>query len=472
MLATLPTLLVQCPQVCRNAACRPPKCGAACCRYWSVQPPAKGMHEQKRAEPGDTVRQPACPALMATFRQTSKRACEADLSYGCTETNETVGRDAALWVAHGCRGTIDCGPKGRVDCGDWQYGRSANCSCTHPRGGGQGGGGARAVTLNVRSTNQSVPRAYHLSPRWWNASDWKEATAFAKDASRMQARIYARTREYVELLTAAPSSARYWIDGTVPPRRGHGPRSFRHACPSEFVTPQEVSSSPECDAFWPKEARTMYSIGIGAEWTYQAHALSRDPRLVVHAFDPTLQLRERHRNAAKRLGPRVRFHFAGLGGAAAGATQQESPATSAYGALAPSSLRPLRDLVRANPPGERRIDVLTIDCEGCEWAALEQVWRAGDASLLREVRLLLLEVHLSPTMVAPSPQQFANLFSFLLDELRFRLWFLRSNDGFPFDRRVVDFIGAASDRIDPGLCCYELGLVRDVGNLSGHNRAR
>ena len=162
----------------------------------------------------------------------------------------------------------------------------------------------------------------------------------------------------------------------------------------------------------------MYSIGIGGDWTYQAHALSRGPRLVVHAFDPTIQLRERHQNAAKRLGPRVRFHFAGLSGGPAASAAQELSA-NAYGALATSSLRPLRELVRANPPGERRIDVLTIDCEGCEWAALEQVWRAGDASLLREVRLLLLEVHLSPTMVAPSPQQFAN--RFLLNELRFRL---------------------------------------------------
>lgn len=202
----------------------------------------------------------------------------------------------------------------------------------------------------------------------------------------------------------------------------------------------------------------MYSVGVGNDWSFQVHALKAARELVVHAYDPTVQLEEKHRAAALALGSRVNFHFMGLGGgdpptALVGQTQ------NAYGSLATSSLWTLRQLVDRNPPEERQIDILTIDCEGCEWAALEQLWVSGD-SLLRSVKLLMIELHLSPTMVPPTPQQFANLFTYLFDVLDFRLWFIRSNEGYPFDQQVADFIGTASADIDPGLCCYELALVR------------
>ena len=43
--------------------------------------------------------------------------------------------------------------------------------------------------------------------------------------------------------------------------------------------------------------------------------------------------------------------------------------------------------------------MLLIDCEGCEWAALEQMSRdPASLRLLRHVKLLYLDAHITPTL--------------------------------------------------------------------------
>ena len=47
--------------------------------------------------------------------------------------------------------------------------------------------------------------------------------------------------------------------------------------------------------------------------------------------------------------------------------------------------------------------LMQIDCEGCEWAAVEQM--SGEplaARRLRRLKLLFFEAHLAPTMMTPS----------------------------------------------------------------------
>ena len=70
----------------------------------------------------------------------------------------------------------------------------------------------------------------------------------------------------------------------------------------------------------------------------------------------------------------------------------------------------------------------------------------------------MLELHVSPSMIPPTPTQFTALFDFLIVREGFRLWALRTNDGYPFDQKVADSLGVGG--LNAGLCCYELAFVR------------
>ena len=160
--------------------------------------------------------------------------------------------------------------------------------------------------------------------------------------------------------------------------------------------------------------------------------------------------------------------------------------------------------------------MLSIDCEGCEWSAFEQMARDPRAlKILSGVELLLLDAHFSPSMVPPTLAQvrvcmrrlslqsicvstlwecqelraahygaslgylcshvthafglrppsavlaqFVNAFELLFFRLKFKLRWLRSVNGYPIDQKVVQFLGTAG--LPAGFCCYEMALVRDV----------
>mmetsp|Transcript_28644 Transcript_28644/g.65730 ORF Transcript_28644/g.65730 Transcript_28644/m.65730 type:complete len:158 (-) Transcript_28644:81-554(-) len=134
---------------------------------------------------------------------------------------------------------------------------------------------------------------------------------------------------------------------------------------------------------------------------------------------------------------------------AAGATQNW------YGAVDPRALTTLDEMVKAD--GHSGIEVLKVDCEGCEWAAFEQMAR-DSPGLLARTSVVTVELHLSPSLIAPTPEQFVALFDFLVEKLGMKLWYLRNNPGFKRDRQVVDFL--AKQGAKPDQCCYELAFYR------------
>ena len=149
------------------------------------------------------------------------------------------------------------------------------------------------------------------------------------------------------------------------------------------------------------------------------------------------------------------FHFAGLG------SDTTSNTTNSYGTVDGAALHTLVGLAE-NVVGTDWPTVLSIDCEGCEWAALEQMGRDPAAlELLSGVHLLLIDAHLSPTMVPPTLSQFVSAMELLFFRLNFKLRWLRSVNGYPRDQQVVDFLGAAG--LPAGFCCYEMALVREQG---------
>ena len=200
------------------------------------------------------------------------------------------------------------------------------------------------------------------------------------------------------------------------------------------------SSQPMCPSMWAslsagrrhRRRCTTTIIGIGNDYHFAEDAAARN--CSVHAHDPTTNLHWSHLSQARRL-RNVTFHFSGLtGGGGNGADAIAATASrnasrggdsvNGYGTVDGSVLRTLSQLTSANPAGQRHIDVLSIDCEGCEWGALEQI--AGDApslKLMADVRLLFVEVHVSPTMVPPTLRQFVMLFDVIVRRLGFRLWY-------------------------------------------------
>lgn len=337
----------------------------------------------------------------------------------------------------------------------------------------------RGVHEKTMQTGVMPPAASPPPPSSWRTrrpdqfegSDWKIAWSEARAEAAENNQVYKAVRNYGSVLTGEPSSAIYWADGILPkPQRWRNEGRMEWvSCPGqpELRTRGNREATPACAAWWPAGRTVTYVIGVGDEYRFVIEAARSGP---VHGYDPTVRLRERHKTQMEKLGPNVTFHYMGLGSARtvndvnddSNAIRTEQRADS-FGAIDGSKLATFAELAASNPSGERAADVAVIDCEGCEWEALAQV--RGDAeglALLGGVKLLYLDIHLSPTMLPPTPKQFASTFDLLFNRLGFRLRWLRSVDGYPVDQKVADFLGFAG--VPAGFCCYEMVLQRIAQN--------
>lgn len=100
----------------------------------------------------------------------------------------------------------------------------------------------------------------------------------------------------------------------------------------------------------------------------------------VYAFDPTS-------NFPREIAPGVTFHKLGLQGAG---TNVSSTHSDIYSAIDPSRLRTLGETVRFLGHEGRQIDVLKLDCEGCEYVVLKELACNGDSQLVKQ---LMVEFH-------------------------------------------------------------------------------
>jgi len=158
----------------------------------------------------------------------------------------------------------------------------------------------------------------------------------AKSETALEKRLYQAIPHWTGVITGdSPHARRYWANGTLPTRvaaPGGAGRSERLACPSTpgARTPLHASQ-PECEAWWPVDTSCVaYVIGVGDlpkgrqdAWGFPVHAAKRG--CIVHAYDPTIALRQRQQAAAQRIALKLTerrkgrqhgnltFHFAGLG---------------------------------------------------------------------------------------------------------------------------------------------------------------
>ena len=88
-----------------------------------------------------------------------------------------------------------------------------------------------------------------------------------------------------------------------------------------------------------------------------------DAGCTVHSFDPTTKTRAGHE---AHVHERVSFHYIGLRGRPDDSSQAVGNAKTYYGALGGRMLD-LGEIMEEL--GHKRVDVIKLDCEGCEWEA-------------------------------------------------------------------------------------------------------
>ena len=208
----------------------------------------------------------------------------------------------------------------------------------------------------------------------------------------------------------------------------------------------------------PDEGCLVVSIGIGNSWQFEDAMAYKG--CAVHAFDPTHELFKAH---AKHVHdrPRMRFYFLGLGGGGSSASGDGTSGVEMYGAVSKNRLRPLDHLLSVAREGRERraIDVLKIDCEGCEFAAFADLERRTP-QLLVTVQYLLIELHMTPRYGLHEVAQLNLLMSHLVDRHGFRLFRKpRTNRGFPWARNET-LPALVRAGLDPIACCVELHFMR------------
>jgi len=137
------------------------------------------------------------------------------------------------------------------------------------------------------------------------------------------------------------------------------------------------------------------SIGIGNVWSLE-DALAQ-AGCIVHAYDPTVELRGVHQ-AHARESERIHFSFAGVGVSREASTTNNrmkiiQKSHSFYGTLNFSTLVPLDEILRRSYGANGELELLKIDCEGCEWDAFEDLATRAPQALAR-VNQVIIELHL------------------------------------------------------------------------------
>jgi len=204
---------------------------------------------------------------------------------------------------------------------------------------------------------------------------------------------------------------------------------------------------------WIPSPCVVYDFGIANEWEF-SDSMADQHGCRVHSFDPSdghVQQHWAHQHE------NVTFHFLGLSGESQISNGNSwTDSLHQYGSV----IGPLKrlDVIKASL-GHGAIDVLKIDCEGCEWAALAAVVEHAPEALAC-VRVLLLELHFAKRFQGSnnSLEQAGELYH----HLRSTGWktFFSVQRGWGPDEKeqeLLSWLQAGGDS-----CCYNVGFVNPM----------
>ena len=115
-----------------------------------------------------------------------------------------------------------------------------------------------------------------------------------------------------------------------------------------------------------------------------------------------------------------------------------------------------------SPNTTRRVDILKIDCEGCEHEAFMHV-ASHAPQLLRRVAQLNIEVHLKVAENVTTQQDVAAWMRHVWDEHGFRSFRTVINSGWNsplFQLRHIP--GLEKSGLPPDVCCYNVQMLKPV----------
>lgn len=297
------------------------------------------------------------------------------------------------------------------------------------------------------------------------AASFVNGTRFTGDkvSSAQNARLRTRLRAWAQVINGR--SSRYVCKNASVPRAVF--RQQRTARQARGYGTRDADSWHVCYDNWEpwKTGCIGVSIGIGGEWGFE-DGLAQNPGCHVHAFDPTEELRVRHTSHANNAEQNGRMHFeaSGLGGD----KPQANTKSLRYGGFDPNttSILPLDVIMRkATALRESKVvDVLKIDCEGCEWTAFTQVARSNPNLLLR-VRMIMIEIHAIQRYGLHRPWEVDRLLDFLITHHGFRVYRSGLNKGWPGARNQIrhSLVQAGFPHMP---CCWLLHLIRPPSNTS------
>jgi hypothetical protein len=192
----------------------------------------------------------------------------------------------------------------------------------------------------------------------------------------------------------------------------------------------------------------VYSFGIANDFAFDDYWGNFGCE--VHAFDPTLPA------APPFASKNVIFHFFGLSGEeGSGAADFSDPV---YGSVI-HPLHTLDKIVTMLGHSARTIDILKIDCEGCEWDAFAYLAQHSPGTL-SQVRMLDIEVHFVRERNVKSAKdvlKIATFYEHVVDSQGFRPYYVHLNQG----GRSWDLVPELSvPGVIPNHCCYEFAMSR------------
>ena len=210
----------------------------------------------------------------------------------------------------------------------------------------------------------------------------------------------------------------------------------------------------------------VVSIGVGNEWDFELVALELGCE--VHAFDPTVGLLQEHNRTAniiRRTYPGLHFHFLGLGShKIAGMRNDQTAYTGPLASGDSSAMGPMAQLPQllriAGVAEGRQVDVLNIDCEGCEWEAVRHIAFKHPRSLCN-VQQLNIELHTYRSELS-NASDLPTLLRHIWVDHGFRVFRNVPNEGWfsPLELRQLPEVHNQPVNIIHGYCCYNVQMVR------------
>lgn len=184
----------------------------------------------------------------------------------------------------------------------------------------------------------------------------------------------------------------------------------------------------------------VYGFGIADDYDFEAACGMHGMK--VYGFDPT-------RKYKTELAPNVTFLNWGLG-------PNKPWSHRTYGDIV-GKMFELEEIM--DSLGHSKVDVLKLDCEGCEWEALGRRRKRGNY-LLDSVGQINIEMHFTKSLRVDNSltvKYMAETFK-ALRRANFVPWYIFPQGGSRNDRKhlpVIKHFGFPTN-----LCCFELGFIK------------